>query len=446
MKRKILFIIPAAALSLVFSCCFFLSGNKGDESNKPEPVYTPDIAWTLETGALETWSNMKLFGESLYLIESNYMFSNFKDRKLQLAKVNPEDGTYVWKSEIISKPEKTDPVKCMDYIFVQTMPGHLLCFDDSNGKLLATVKLGVDEKAAIRNSTRLRYLISFKNYLYWGNDGYDNSGGVDPLGLMRFDSNSIDFSKDPKTEQMIVPQLIWEAPARHVVWASPIEKDGIVYFLTKNPDYPYEGTGDLVAIDALTCEVKWKYNQNIFHGLPQNSLIINGEKLYVVDSSLGCYNRHTGEKYFEIDAEKQDITKEHCVANSSFSRGIFFYDNKLYFTSQASSGTTGMTGIPKELVKNIKCFDAADGSFVWGDIAEGGGSLGTRPIVVNGKAYIVSDVGLRVYNADTGKLIGVDKSVINLGSQPNALYKNYVIYLNDNFANNTATLTAIRAN
>ena len=63
--------------------------------------------------------------------------------------------------------------------------------------------------------------------------------------------------------------------------------------------------------------------------------------------------------------------------------------------------------------------------------------------MANGRAYVVTDRGLRVYEASTGKLVGVDKSVENIGNDTNALWENKMIYFDNNYETQTATLTAI---
>lgn len=449
--KKYIIATSAVILCAVLSCCFFCSGSKENLVEKPEPVYTPSIAWTLETDYLEGDVPIELINGFLYIPEGNFLTSSSAATSfVQLTKVNPGTGVYEWKTAKKNFSTKTSAVKSGQYIFIMVsridnFKTCILCYDDTSGNLLATIKLGGTDVLSQQNGPFLYKMISYQNYLYWGNRGWDNSGNYIPYGLMRFDINSIDFSKSAEEEQVIEPQLIWETAVRRSVWATPVEKNGIIYFITKNPTYPEEGTSDIVAIDALTAEVKWKYNQNIMSGLPQNSLIIDGERLYVVDSSIGCYNINNGEKYFEIIAREQNYKKDYCLGNSSFSRGVFFYNNRLYYTTQASWATSGMTEIPADMVKNILCVDASNGKYVWGDIPKGGGSLGTRPIVVNGRTYVVSDMGLRVYNADTGELIGVDKTVKNYGSQPNAYYNNLVIYFNDDFVKRKGILTAIKA-
>ena len=130
-----------------------------------------------------------------------------------------------------------------------------------------------------------------------------------------------------------------------------------------------------------------------------------------------------------------------------FLKGITFHNNKLYYTTGLTDLVyTTHPGI--KYVYNIFCVDAATGKMAWGALnprtKQGGGqSLGTFPVVYGDRAYIVTDSGLRVYNASTGALIGVDYSVYNsLGDSYNFLYNNYYVYHHQNPA--SYTLTAIK--
>jgi outer membrane protein assembly factor BamB len=99
-----------------------------------------------------------------------------------------------------------------------------------------------------------------------------------------------------------------------------------------------------------------------------------------------------------------------------------FYQGEIYYTS----GAGNLAG-ESNTCRNIHCIDAATGKLVWNDIANGSESLETNPIIAHNRLYISQSVGLRVYDPETGRLIGVDKNFIGEGLDRNLLYKDYLI-------------------
>ena len=79
--------------------------------------------------------------------------------------------------------------------------------------------------------------------------------------------------------------------------------------------------------------------------------------------------------------------------------------------------------------RNIHCIDAETGELVWNAIAKDSESLETNPIIAHGRLYVSQHSGLRVYEPETGKLIGVDKSFCGAGMGRNVLYNDYMICL-----------------
>lgn len=264
---------------------------------------------------------------------------------------------------------------------------------------------------------------------------------------MRFDTSKINFTKNPDDVQLIEPELIWPITWQSGIAANIVVKDGIVYFLTtrhwwEGGTVPYSY---LVAVDAETGAQKWARTRDFGWGERENSLIINGDRLYVIDRAPSCYNRWTGEPIFE-KKEEPDIYKYNAAA---MLQGISFYNNKLYYTSQKSSDTYLMApDADPSKIKNILCIDGDTGDLLWGDLVPRGDPMCTNPLINNGKVFVVTDKGIRVYNAETGKLIGVHKDIKNLGNNHNLLYNNMLIFPNrvgDNASPAYSMLTAIRA-
>jgi outer membrane protein assembly factor BamB len=258
---------------------------------------------------------------------------------------------------------------------------------------------------------------------------------------MRLDTEKISFDKNPKELQFVVPDKIWYNDDHNAIWTNIITEDGKLYFLTSRKRFWEPGTvGYLVAI---TTEGKslWKRGLGNVRGDRHTSLITDDNRIYVIDRIPSCYNKITGDVIYEKDADK---LYEYTDAGA-YLKGISFYNNKLYYATGMHSQTHLMdpTADPKR-VKNIVCIDADTGSPVWGDLVPGGASISSFPLIHNGKAFIVTDLGLRVYEADTGKLIGVDKSVQSFGSNHDLMYNGLFIYPNRR-GTSGAVLTAIRA-
>ena len=440
-KEKILIMIQ---LCLLVSCNLFVP--KSIDSTADEPTFTPNIAWTLDTDAFRTWSDGKQRDDYFYAVESNYS-SQLRDpnKTAHLAKINLKTGSYEWKTKKESEYEITAPILCGEYIFLQFRNGTMLCYNDLDGSLAATIRFGETDQESKNNAGLERGTVVYNNYIFWSNFVEKQ---IPPYGIMRFDTLLINFEENPETVQIIKPDLITGNDGKFILATPLLSAEGILYFLTYNARFEDgEGYSLLCALDVSKeePEVIWEHQLEYMKGITRNSLILHGDNLYVIDMQVACFNRHTGEPIYEHIQTYDDYMKEVCLAASTFLTGIFYYEDKLYYTTQAYYGGGSDYGTPEKYNKNILCIDARTGKYVWGDMAKGSGSLGTRPIVYNGKAYVVSDCGLRVYEADTGKLIGVDKTVVNAGDQPNALYEGKIIFFNNDYDRRKAVLTAINA-
>jgi outer membrane protein assembly factor BamB len=141
--------------------------------------------------------------------------------------------------------------------------------------------------------------------------------------------------------------------------------------------------------------------------------------LYYLSWAISAYNLKTG---------KQLYLKEFSLSNTSNNEGFYhaggavdkvFYKGKIYYTN----GSSFRNGF-----RNINCIDAETGKLVWHDIYKYSESLGINPIIAHGKMYVPQFMGIRVYNPDNGKLIGVDTSFCGFGTGGRCLlYNDYMI-------------------
>jgi len=404
-------------LTLLFisSCPLFIGGGGG------EPVYNPDIVWKTEVYCYGTWSNPFEVGGYGYYPEEFRRSDAI--RYCSLVKIDLSDGEIIWRTEDVRNNNAAQAQKIGDYLYFP-LEGKdiIMVYNDVDGSLAATISL---KPASIRYPVG-PYINTavYNNYIFWGNLYKSNDT---PHGLMRFDTTLIDFTKDPEDVQLIEAKLIWEIKEQADIHTNIIVNNGKVYFLTTRHDFPsgWVKKSYLVSLDAETGSVVWVTDREFGWGDRENSLLLKDDKLYVIDKDPSCYNVNTGEPIFE-----RDNVDEYNGAGFGL-KGIFWYDNKLFYTTGMHSHTHLMdsTADPK-LVKNIICIDGNTGNTVWGDLVPNGATIYTFPLVNKGKAYVVTDEGLRVYNANDGTLIGVDKTVLNLGRDHNLLYNNMVIYLN----------------
>ena len=87
---------------------------------------------------------------------------------------------------------------------------------------------------------------------------------------------------------------------------------------------------------------------------------------------------------------------------------------------------------PEEFCKNVICVSAKDGKYVWGDLPPDSASLSSIPIVIDDKAYFFcsNNVGLRVYNAKTGELLGSNAMFRTDSMGIPVLYNDTIIFYN----------------
>jgi hypothetical protein len=420
---------------LVFntSCPIFIKDNQNDDLN--EPKYIQNIAWKTEVDCCTNWSYP--FEEGGYGYYPEDVTRSGIDY-CRLVKINLNNGDIIWRTGDVQCDYTDQAQKIGGYIYVPLNEKDIfMVYDDDNGFLAATVSLKSEPKIGLRIGPFI-HTVKWNNYIFWGNQ----DASKEYHGLMRFDTSLINFTNEPEVVQLIEPELVWKSNEQNSIHTNIIVNDEKVYFLTTRHWFT-GGTvkkSYLVSLEAGTGKVLWTTEREFGRGERENSLLINEDRLYVIDMNPSCYDIHTGEPIFE---KKDD---EYTGAGSML-KGIFWYNNILYYTTGMHSRTVIIepTADPKR-VKNIICIDGDTGNLVWGDLVPNGRSIYTFPLVNNGKAYVVTDKGLRVYDAYTGALIGVDRKIDNLGDNHCLLYNNMVIYVNIESRNPLSlVLTAIRA-
>ena len=439
MKKYSLFILSALLLTACSSCDLLFNNTKQKDDGK-EPAYTPNYAWQLKLDGTQIGSQMYIQQQFLYLVERIHR----EGADIQLVKIDMETGVYVWKADQISDGEQwrsSNVVKVGNKLyFMRPNKGLIYCYAENNGKLLAQIQIGTTETEAIYNRCSLETIVTDGTALYWGSAGEPGSISAH---LLKLDLDTIDYTQNGAIQIRVPRSLYTKADWRQCIfWAAPIIDNGVLYFNTLNRDYP-DGYSTLVAIDLQSETVKWEKQLSGVAGTTLNTLLVRDDILYVINSSLLRVNKYTGDILTRYDSE-ENSTEHPATTPSPSLCGIWYDDGRLYYTTICSSDAHSQTGIPEKFIYSLVCIDAKTLKFLWG-FHPVSGTSSTYPVVKDGKAYIVTHIdGLRVFDAKTGKLLGVDKSIIAWGNEANVLYKDYFIFFNKNFKTNRATLCAIR--
>jgi len=407
MKPKNRLLVCICLPALLFSACdFFL--NRDPPGPPPEKAYRVELLWEREVYS-PSYGSALIEGPYCYLPA----YENYPGGGQNIVKINiEENGRVEWESREVrdGAPEKTQKIGA--YLYVPAYSGFIYVYNDSDGKLAATVDnstIGYYSPVAVSGA-----------YLFWGSSVRPAGGG-----LMRFDSRLIDFSKAPGEVQTITPELVWSNAWQARIYFNLISENGILYFLTRS--YMPENPSVLVALDAEVGDVIWEREAPYCQGDNDFSLVVNGEKLLVVErvvddegvieGTFSSYDKATGAPFLE------NISMGHGIG---WRGGITtLYNNRLFYSDK-----WGLVSV-----------DADTGNLIWSISAwsflpnlpkndQESMYFRSSPLVNNGKVFIMHGTGLRVYDADTGKFIGVDKSLQNRWTDEIAIYQDIYIFYN----------------
>ena len=441
MKKYNFFILSALLLTACSSCDLLFNSNKQKDTER-EPSYTPNYAWQLKLDGMQIHSQAYTADNYLYLLQN---IEREKEDGVQLIKIDMETGAYVWKADQIFDGHQwysSNIVKADNKLYFMRKNGIIYCYSDIDGTRLARIQVGTTEQEALHNRYKLKTIVTDGTALYWGSAG--DPGSIN-AHLLKLDLDTIDYTQNGAIQIRVPRSLYTKADWRQCTfWSAPIIDGNILFFNTFNIKHP-DGYSTLVAIDLQSETVKWEKELHGLQGRVNNDLIIKDNILYMLDvTALLRVDKHTGEVLTRYDDEKDPPYTQPLMIPTVSLCGIWYDDGRLYYTTVGSTETASQTGMSKDLVYSLVCIDAKTLKFLWG-FHPVSGTSSTYPVVKDGKAYIVTHIdGLRVFDAKTGKLLGVDKSIIAWGNEANVLYKDYFIFFNKNFKTNRATLCAIR--
>jgi outer membrane protein assembly factor BamB len=403
-------------LCVTLTNCIFLN----NEIDKDEPIYNARIAW--DSGLYcNSFTTHTVDGGGLYFYErpSGYTTVNI----YTLTKLNVENGKLLWRTFKFSDIVFCQPMVIGDYIYVFLEPNFILCFDTATGEHTATVEVQIQGS----NNVKLSWNITaYQEHFYMGLWSLPNSY------FARLDSNLIKHNDDPDKIQPIMPEILWEPESRNSVTAKQILYNNVVYTSTFTPlgRDPVEVAGFDINSGQMLFYITFggpdeNNDNNILYedgaGVSGNPILIYDDVLYYLGNSISAWNLNTGEKLYRY-IFTYDMPRSEIYSANTF-QAVFFKD-KIFYTSSSSYN-------PLDSYHNIHCIDQATGNLVWSTVAKGSESLFTNPIIVYGQLYITQHHGFFVYQPETGKLLGVDRSFHGTGMGRNVLYNDYIICIRE---------------
>ena len=385
---------------LLYSCDLF-----NRNSSNEEPSYNARIAW--DSGLYSSFYGSTLLdGDFVYFYNNN-----------AIVKLNVATGGFIWRSSKFYNYMYCPPILLDSYLYIFIEPNIINCFKKDTGELTATVQVSI----ADRNSVVLWNPIGHEQHLYFG---YRETNRC----FVQLDVNVIDHHT-PDVIQTVVPEILWIPETGKGVTAMPVVYNNVVYFCTYDPLLT-----EKIELIGININTKEKVFYQTFGGiedvntgnipLPErggyigaNPIFIHDGILYYLSRSIAAWDLKTGKRLYR-HVFTDDIPNEKTYNAAAIMQAVY-YKNKIYYTTLHSYTSLGY--------RNIYCIDAANGKLVWSDIAKNSSSLETIPIIAHDRLYVSQSVGLRVYNPETGKLIGVDKSFEGGDMDRTALYGDLMI-------------------
>jgi hypothetical protein len=377
-----IFYVVALVLSLACACqCTTVPTSNTNGLTNGLTNISVDVAW-------EVWVNQNTY--LAYMVDGNTAYVPEQDG---VVAVNLDNGTIRWRTNGVFIPG-SNIEKIGNYLYLFENYNNPAASAISNGVTNARIaKIATDGTSIemlsvgqdINWSTRMYYLSSDITNLYWG--AYGNMFvSLNPANMQE----SVIYNS---TDEFIGKILI----SNNIAYVGHVPQAGISAL-----GYP----GTLTAINLQNNQIMWEItpsNQKLFSGY---SLELYGNSVYVFDNmSTGCYNINNGAIVFD--------TTNNC--GGSYGGGVFDSNNYCYFTS---FGTIG---------NGVYCINRNNGYTIWYDNI--GYTLGTTPQLNNGVLYVDAITHLRLYNAATGVLIGVDTNIKGMQVQycPTQSYGNLML-------------------
>ena len=399
-----------ALLSLLVSSCVVIDLGSFTPKQEPKPApekrYNAEVVWVREVLSNSLYGRYYFSSPPVVAGPHCYFLAN---ETSIVVKINLETGKVLWESERV-EGQYQGPQKIGGYVYQPSGNGSITVIDDSNGNIAATVMLGEHETEALDNDMRYWNSVTVSgDYLLWGNFPRISDYAS---GLMRLDSRNIDFTKDPYEAQAVIPELIWSDGETQIT--SQISSgDGIVYFLNM--------AGMLIAMDTETGTVIWEQEVPFSEGRNYSyfPLALYGEKILVMEDNLSCYNKYSGDFIFEIaQFDDADSRPYNDRARFTLHNNFLFYINVYNNTIIAVNIDTGEIAWKNDVYSHYDRLTQEYYEYHY---------YGSLAHVYGDSLFVMSDAGLRVYNAANGKFAGIDKRII-LDDAYSVLYNDILVF------------------
>jgi outer membrane protein assembly factor BamB len=421
-KTGFIRIVSAICLSLSLFCCKFFNnaplGNTENETSNntgEEPSYTLKITWESDTELVEEGYTVMDEG-AVYLFDGaapdSYLMGSV------LVKLDAQTGDTLWKTEMSNAPGFASPVVIENHVYVFVSPNTVFCFNKQNGEFAAKALLDIDNQ-----SMEIYWgFTGYENFLYFGiGNNYNNNY------FARVDTNNIQRDGG-QTEQRIEPEIVWRPVHDRSIMTKPAFHNGVVYIHTeavRRDGVPVE----LAGINMTTKAVEfyrefglWSNGEYYDIGWDFHSLYVRDDILYYIGSSISAYDLKTAVRdQLYVKTFTPGITPQKEFYDSGTCLDVTFYNGRIYYTSGAGNPFADHD------YRNIHCIDAKSGNLIWNDISVNSESHGTNPIIAHNRMYVPEGNGMRVYDPETGRLIGVDKNFIGVAIARNFLYNDLMI-------------------
>jgi outer membrane protein assembly factor BamB len=405
-------------ICFLFSSCDVFTDKNGSET---EPPYKAKIAW--DSGI---YSNFFLShtvgGNSVYFYARP---DGYPDADLyQLTKLNAEDGGLIWQAGIFDAIVYCQPIITGGYVYVFLQPNIIECYDIKYGEHTATVKVETDMEN--KGSNIDDNVTLYQQHLYFGL--WNNTGDY----FVRLNINDIKHG-EPDTIQTLVSEELW-APEKGIVEARPVVHNNVIYTSTSQTSYltPVELAGFDINTKQMVFYQTFGGPEDANARFPETGgkddpILIHEDILYYLSWSINAWDLKTGERLYR-QVFSWDVPEPFNYTPSDLIIQPVYYQDKIYYISRTSYHPSR----PKSF-RSIHCIDAATGELDWNDISKGDPfTLYTNPVIAHDRLYMAQFSGLRVYDPETGKLIGVDKSFCGANWGRNILYNDYMICLRKN--------------
>jgi hypothetical protein len=403
--KKIILLICICLLSA--SCPVV---DKPDE----EPPYKVEIAWDSKLYVNSSKSHI-LDGDSVYFYElpPEYHEVNI----YALTKLNAETGELLWRSKVYFRYIVfCQPLIIDGFVYAFLKPNTILCFDKETGEHTTTVEVDIDSK----NLTLDKNTAFYQQYLYLSLWDFTSEY------FTRLDVNKINHNIGPEAIQRPELEIIWEPETKSNVTAKPVVYNNVIYTSTYGAGYdPVELAGFDVDTKKMVFHVEFGGPEDGDMLWPEkgsllNPILIHGDIIYYISWSIRAWNLKSGDQVFKHTFD-YPLPESQWYGGASSLQAEYYRGKILYISGENYTTADGF--------RNIHCIDAKTGKQVWSDIAKGSFYHETNPIIAHDRLYVPQSIGLWVYQPETGKLLGVDRSFKGSDVGRNVLYKDYMIYV-----------------